>query len=273
MISNSYRGNQQYTNRFHPNYVLDLHSSRYGKNQWARISSKLVRRTPQECKARWYEWLDPSIKKIEWSKEEDKELLRTLSPVVGRTAKQCFERYQRLLDEAEQREAAEGDDDLGLTGTGAETGPSADHVRKLRPGEVDSHPEAQPARPDPIDLDGHEIEEANVDEEERIEDVENRVEEVGEKVEVIEKANQQVVDQQIDWGSDGEGDCDMFQKEKDEIKGQILAIGQETANAVAKLMKLIPKYHKEEARIIKERLKNSLEEKIADAYMYLDSNL
>ena len=23
----------------------------------------------QQCKARWYEWLDPSIKKTEWSKE------------------------------------------------------------------------------------------------------------------------------------------------------------------------------------------------------------
>jgi hypothetical protein len=34
----------------------------------ARISSLLVRKTPKQCKARWYEWLDPSIKKTEWSK-------------------------------------------------------------------------------------------------------------------------------------------------------------------------------------------------------------
>ena len=26
-------------------------------------------------KARWYEWLDPSIKKTEWSKDEDERLL------------------------------------------------------------------------------------------------------------------------------------------------------------------------------------------------------
>jgi hypothetical protein len=34
----------------------------------ACISSLLVRKTPKQCKARWYEWLDPSIKKTEWSK-------------------------------------------------------------------------------------------------------------------------------------------------------------------------------------------------------------
>ena len=108
---------------------------------------------------RWYEWLDPSIKKTEWSKEEDEKLLhlaklmptqwRTIAPIVGRTANQCLERYQKLLDEAEQRD----NDELGLTGIGAEAGPSADDVRRLRPGEVDPDPETKPARPDPIDMD------------------------------------------------------------------------------------------------------------------------
>ncbi|KAK9986392.1 hypothetical protein SO802_031343 [Lithocarpus litseifolius] len=31
--------------------------------KWARISSLLVRKSAKQCKARWYEWLDPSIKK------------------------------------------------------------------------------------------------------------------------------------------------------------------------------------------------------------------
>lgn len=44
--------------------VLKAAVSKYGKNQWARISSLLVRKTPKQCKARWYEWLDPSIKKV-----------------------------------------------------------------------------------------------------------------------------------------------------------------------------------------------------------------
>jgi len=128
---------------------------KYGKNQWARISSLLVRKTPNQCKARWYEWLDPSIKKTEWSKEEDEKLLhlaklmptqwRTIAPVVGRTAAQCLERYQRLLDEADQKEDAEE----GLTG---------EDVRQLRPGEVDPNPEIKPARPDPVDMDEDERE-------------------------------------------------------------------------------------------------------------------
>src|SRR5256885_17186582 len=57
---------------------------------------------------------------------------RTIAPIVGRTATQCLERYQKLLDEAEARE----NEDLGLGGpSGAETlAPSGDDVRKLRYG-------------------------------------------------------------------------------------------------------------------------------------------
>ncbi|XXG94127.1 Pre-mRNA-splicing factor cef1 [Hypoxylon texense] len=146
--------------------ILKVSVSKYGLNQWARVSSLLPRKTPKQCKARWNEWLDPSIKKIEWSKEEDEKLLhlaklmptqwRTIAPIVGRTANQCLERYQKLLDEAEQREAG----GLGLTGPeGGETqAPTADDVRRLRPGEVDPDPESKPAKPDTIDLDEDEKE-------------------------------------------------------------------------------------------------------------------
>lgn len=156
--------------------MLKAAIAKYGKNQWARISSLLVRKTPKQCKARWYEWLDPSIKKTEWSKvqcsfcpeyqtltvfiqTEDEKLLhlaklmptqwRTIAPIVGRTATQCLERYQKLLDEAEAKE----NEELGLAGPGDEAGPSADDVRRLRPGEIDPDPETKPARPDPIDMD------------------------------------------------------------------------------------------------------------------------
>ncbi|KAK0636915.1 pre-mRNA splicing factor component-domain-containing protein [Bombardia bombarda] len=146
--------------------ILKASVSKYGLNQWARVSSLLARKTPKQCKARWNEWLDPSIKKIEWSKEEDEKLLhlaklmptqwRTIAPIVGRTANQCLERYQKLLDEAEQREAST----LGLMGPddGEAQAPSADDVRRLRPGEVDPDPETKPARPDTIDLDEDEKE-------------------------------------------------------------------------------------------------------------------
>ncbi|KAL0947231.1 hypothetical protein HGRIS_013348 [Hohenbuehelia grisea] len=144
--------------------VLKAAIAKYGKNQWARISSLLVRKTPKQCKARWYEWLDPSIKKTEWSKTEDEKLLhlaklmptqwRTIAPIVGRTATQCLERYQKLLDEAEAKE----NEELGLTGPDGDVGPSADDVRRLRPGEIDPDPETKPARPDPIDMDEDEKE-------------------------------------------------------------------------------------------------------------------
>ncbi|KAJ3184039.1 CDC5 cell division cycle 5-like protein [Gaertneriomyces sp. JEL0708] len=136
--------------------ILKAAVMKYGKNQWARISSLLTRKTPKQCKARWYEWLDPSIKKTEWSKDEDETLLhmaklmptqwRTIAPIVGRTPSQCLERYQKLLDEAEARE------DEG------EAGPSGDDVRRLRPGEIDPDPETKPARPDPVDMDEDEKE-------------------------------------------------------------------------------------------------------------------
>ncbi|AYO43972.1 Pre-mRNA-splicing factor CEF1 [Malassezia restricta CBS 7877] len=143
--------------------ILKAAVSKYGMNQWARISSLLVRKTPKQCKARWYEWLDPSIKKIEWSREEDEKLLhmaklmptqwRTIAPIVGRTATQCLERYQQLLDDADAHESG-----LGLAGPGAEAAPSADQVLKLRPGEIDPDPESRPAKPDPVDMDEDEKE-------------------------------------------------------------------------------------------------------------------
>jgi len=126
---------------------------KYGKNQWARISSLLVRKSAKQCKARWYEWLDPSIKKTEWTREEDEKLLhlaklmptqwRTIAPIVGRTPSQCLERYEKLLDAAcAKDENYEANDD----------------PRKLRPGEIDPNPESKPARPDPVDMDEDEKE-------------------------------------------------------------------------------------------------------------------
>ena len=135
--------------------ILKAAIMKYGKNQWARISSLLVRKTPKQCKSRWYEWLDPSIRKTEWSKEEDEKLLhlaklmptqwRTIAPIVGRTPAQCLERYQKLLDAANDNDEEGDDADATAAGQG--------EASVLRPGEVDPHPETKPARPDPIDMD------------------------------------------------------------------------------------------------------------------------
>lgn len=134
--------------------ILKAAVMKYGKNQWSRIASLLHRKSAKQCKARWYEWLDPSIKKTEWSREEDEKLLhlaklmptqwRTIAPIIGRTAAQCLERYEYLLDQAQRKEDGE---DGGM-----------DDPRKLKPGEIDPNPETKPARPDPKDMDEDELE-------------------------------------------------------------------------------------------------------------------
>jgi pre-mRNA-splicing factor CDC5/CEF1 len=102
-----------------------------------------------------FEWLDPGIKKTEWSREEEEKLLhlaklmptqwRTIAPIIGRTAAQCLEHYEKLLDQAQQAQgAAEGDNEAD--------------PRRLRPGEIDPNPHTKPARPDPIDMDEDEKE-------------------------------------------------------------------------------------------------------------------
>ena len=134
---------------------------KYGKNQWSRIASLLHRKSAKQCKARWFEWLDPGIKKTEWSRDEDEKLLhmaklmptqwRTIAPIVGRTAAQCLERYESLLDKAQKKafEGGQGD---------AAAADEHEDPRKLRPGEIDPNPETKPARPDPIDMDEDELE-------------------------------------------------------------------------------------------------------------------
>ena len=141
--------------------ILKAAVMKYGKNQWSRIASLLHRKSAKQCKARWFEWLDPSIKKTEWSREEDEKLLhmaklmptqwRTIAPIVGRTAAQCLERYEHLLDKAQKKQ---------LEIAGGTLGGDEDHddPRKLKPGEIDPNPETKPARPDPIDMDEDELE-------------------------------------------------------------------------------------------------------------------
>ena len=55
--------------------ILKAAVMKYGKNQWARVASLMNKKSAKQCKARWYEWLDPSIKKTEWSREECEKLL------------------------------------------------------------------------------------------------------------------------------------------------------------------------------------------------------
>lgn len=131
--------------------ILKAAIMKYGKNQWARVASLLPRKSAKQCKARWYEWLDPSIKKTEWTHDEEEKLLhlakimpnqwRTIAPIVGRTAAQCLEHYAYLTNQATNQDAEMGED-----------------PRRVRPGEIDPNLETRPARPDPIDMDEDEKE-------------------------------------------------------------------------------------------------------------------
>ncbi|GAB4838149.1 hypothetical protein Ancab_027678 [Ancistrocladus abbreviatus] len=46
--------------------ILKVAVMKYGKFQWAHIFSLIASKSAKQCKARWYGWLDPCIKKIEW---------------------------------------------------------------------------------------------------------------------------------------------------------------------------------------------------------------
>lgn len=142
--------------------ILKAAVQKYGKQQWARVASLLNRKTAKQCKARWHEWLDPSVRKVDWSREEEEKLLhlaklmpaqwKTIGPLVGRTATQCQEHYEKLLDEAAAA------NNKGIGEDGEVDGTAGLRSQPLRVGQIDSHPETKPARPDPIDMDEDEIE-------------------------------------------------------------------------------------------------------------------
>jgi hypothetical protein len=48
---------------------------RYGPKKWAKIAEHLPKRNGKQCRERWHNHLDPSIRKDPWTEEEDKALL------------------------------------------------------------------------------------------------------------------------------------------------------------------------------------------------------
>jgi pre-mRNA-splicing factor CDC5/CEF1 len=148
--------------------ILKAAVSKYGLNQWARVSSLLVKKSAKQAKARWQEYLNPSVKKSEWSREEDEKLLRlvklvpnqwrSIAPIMGRTATSCVERYQKLLDEATGEIGSDDElKELGLSGPGIESMPTATGPSHVA-GDLNIHPESKPARPDEEDMDEEERE-------------------------------------------------------------------------------------------------------------------
>lgn len=129
--------------------VLKAAVMKYGLQAWERVASLLPRKTAKQCKMRWNEWLDPTIKKTDWSRDEEEKLLhlakvypnqwRTIAQFVGRTAHQCLEHYERMLDRLAN---------IDTTG-----GQESDVLKRL-----DTVVEAKPAKADTVDLDDAEKE-------------------------------------------------------------------------------------------------------------------
>lgn len=141
--------------------ILRAAVSKYGLTQWARVASLLPKKTAKQAKARWNEYLNPTINRSEWSQQDDQKLLnlskllpnqwRSIASIMGRTATHCVERYQKLLDDALKGEdgdkADEDEDDLKLAGPGIETLPA-----------LGTSFESRPSRPDMDDMDEDERE-------------------------------------------------------------------------------------------------------------------
>ena len=132
----------------HEDEVLKAAVMKYGKNQWSRIASLLPKKTGKMAKERWNSWLDPSIKKTEWTKEEEEKLLyiskimpakwQSIAQIVGRTPHQCLTHYNHLLDKAMEQE---GDID------------PTDDPTKMRPGTgPELNPEQKAPMPDGDDM-------------------------------------------------------------------------------------------------------------------------
>ncbi|KAI9619895.1 hypothetical protein KEM48_008389 [Puccinia striiformis f. sp. tritici PST-130] len=77
-------------------------------------------------------------------------------------------------------------------------------------------------------------------------------------------------DRLFNWSSDDEEEVDVLRKSKEELKSKVISIGEETAKAVAKLMKMIPKGLKEEAKVVRRDLAEAVEGKIKDANRFLE---
>lgn len=137
--------------------VVKAAIAKYGRNQWSRIASLLPRKSAKQVKARWCEWLSPDIRKTEWTREEEEKLLhlakimptqwRTIAPMIGRTAAQCLEHYERLLEDA-QRGAGAGASGDAPTAAGGEGRNRFDEMAA----------ETKPARPDAVDMNEEEKE-------------------------------------------------------------------------------------------------------------------
>ncbi|RLV93927.1 Pre-mRNA-splicing factor CEF1 [Spathaspora sp. JA1] len=143
--------------------ILKAAVSKYGTNQWSRVASLLPKKSAKQVKARWNEWLNPKVNHNKvWTIEQDEKLLslskllpnqwRTIASVIGdgRTATNCVERYQKLIDDV--------DTEFKLVGPGIESMPGSGQQAASVVGDININPETKPSRPDDEDISDEERE-------------------------------------------------------------------------------------------------------------------
>ncbi|GEQ70995.1 hypothetical protein JCM33374_g4676 [Metschnikowia sp. JCM 33374] len=136
--------------------ILKAAVSKYGLTQWSRVASLLPKKTAKQAKARWNEYLNPSINRSSWSRDDDEKLLslakllpnqwRSISSMMGRSATHCVERYQKLLEDAARDGDGDGGSedehedvaDLKLTGPGIESLPALGNAYESLPSRPDA---------------------------------------------------------------------------------------------------------------------------------------
>jgi hypothetical protein len=143
---------------------------KYGKQNWGRIASLITRKSADQCKQRWTEWIDPAISRSDWSHDEELKLMELAESMPslwrsiagqlpGRTAAMCMAHYEYLLDRARTGDTAGGAAAAGAGGkpgpgtvaTGAGGGPAGGSL-----GDMVNSWESMPARADAVDEDGYE---------------------------------------------------------------------------------------------------------------------
>ena len=89
--------------------VIIIQSISEGMTKWSEIAERILGRTGQQCRDRWFNHLDATIKKGPWDDEEDKLLTEAVKKwgeknwkaiagqVPGRTDAQCYDRWENVL--------------------------------------------------------------------------------------------------------------------------------------------------------------------------------
>lgn len=70
----------------------------YGENEWPLIAS-LLKKSPEECKAKWFTWIEEDQKIVKISKLMPLMLSnwRSIAGTLGKSPSFCVERYKYLL--------------------------------------------------------------------------------------------------------------------------------------------------------------------------------